>query len=83
MREGHKALIFSQTTQMLDLIESAVAALIKNEKVERKGISYLRLDGATPIHRRHTIIKHFQMNKVSRVCELSSHPWRSGNVSVQ
>ena len=40
--EGHKALLFCQTQQMLDILERAVAVL---------GMRYHRMDGSTPVAR--------------------------------
>ena len=42
-KQGHKALIFSQTQQMLDILE---------QYVQTSGYSYLRMDGNTPVRQR-------------------------------
>lgn len=47
--EGHRALVFSQWTSLLDLIEPALAG---------RGLSFLRLDGSTP--NRQEIVSRFQ-----------------------
>jgi SNF2 family DNA or RNA helicase len=49
LAEGHKALIFSQWTALLDLLEPALA---------RAGIARLRLDGAT--RDREAVVRSFQ-----------------------
>lgn len=51
IEEGHSALVFSQFTSFLDLLEPFLKAA---------GIRFLRLDGSTPISRRKTIVKEFQ-----------------------
>ena len=47
--DGHKALVFSQWTSLLDLVEPVL---------ERDGLAYTRLDGAT--RDRESVVKHFQ-----------------------
>lgn len=47
---GHKALLFTQTQQMLDIIERHVAAA---------GMRYLRMDGSVPPQHRFRMIDHF------------------------
>lgn len=49
--EGHSALVFSQFTGYLDLIEKGLKKL---------GFSCLRLDGSTPVPRRKTLVQAFQ-----------------------
>ncbi|MFC1755478.1 DEAD/DEAH box helicase, partial [Thermoproteota archaeon] len=49
--EGHSALIFSQFTSFLDLIEA---------RFKQSGLSYLRLDGSTPIKKRKQQVDAFQ-----------------------
>lgn len=48
--QGHRCLVFSQTQQMLDIIESAVA---------NAGYSYRRMDGNTSIASRMSLIDEF------------------------
>ena len=56
--QGHRALLFAQTQQMLDILEAALT---------RAGMPYLRMDGATPVASRARLIDAF--NKVSgRLC---------------
>jgi SNF2 family DNA or RNA helicase len=47
----HKALVFSQFTSMLDLLE---------ESFNKQKISYTRLDGSTPTHMRQSLVDNFQ-----------------------
>lgn len=49
--EGHSALVFSQFTGYLDLVEAGL---------KRHGISTLRLDGSTPVPRRKELVRSFQ-----------------------
>ncbi|HIJ94739.1 MAG TPA: DEAD/DEAH box helicase [Desulfuromonadales bacterium] len=49
--EGHSALVFSQFTGYLDIIEKGL---------QDQGISCLRLDGSTPVPRRRTLVQTFQ-----------------------
>jgi DNA excision repair protein ERCC-6 len=48
---GHKTLLFSQTVQMLDILEQFVQRL--------GNIQYLRMDGKTPIKMRQTLVDKF------------------------
>ncbi|MCO5596041.1 hypothetical protein L7F22_050097 [Adiantum nelumboides] len=48
--QGHRVLIFSQTQQMLDIIENYII---------NKGYSYRRMDGSTPIRQRMALIDEF------------------------
>ena len=49
--ERHRALVFSQFTSVLDLLEP---------ELERAGIAFVRLDGSTPTARRKKIVEGFQ-----------------------
>jgi non-specific serine/threonine protein kinase len=49
--EGHRALVFSQFTSFLDLLEP---------ELERGGIAFVRLDGSTPTAKRRKIVEGFQ-----------------------
>lgn len=49
--EGHCALIFSQFTSFLDLVE---------EQMKKAGLPYLRLDGSTPLQERERLVQTFQ-----------------------
>lgn len=53
---NHRALVFSQFTSHL--------ALIRKE-LDAQGISYLYLDGSTPVHQREKLVKHFQQGEGS------------------
>lgn len=55
-KNGHRALIFCQTRQMLDLIEE----YIRSRKVsEEDHYKYLRMDGTTPIKQRLQMVDRF------------------------
>jgi len=62
MEAGHSALVFSQFTSFLDLVE---AALVSHH------IPHLRLDGSTPTGKRRTLVKKFQEGKEASVFLLS------------
>jgi SNF2 family DNA or RNA helicase len=49
--EGHRALVFSQFTSHLDLVKT---------ELDRAGIRFLYLDGATPVRARAQLIEKFQ-----------------------
>lgn len=49
--EGHAALIFSQFTSALDLVEA---------QLKEREIGYLRLDGSTPMKKRQKLVEEFQ-----------------------
>ena len=49
--EGHAALVFSQFTRSLDLIE---------EHLDKQGVKYLRLDGKVPVKKRKALVESFQ-----------------------
>jgi superfamily II DNA or RNA helicase len=49
--EGHSALVFSQFTSYLDIIE---------EGLKSHGLPYLRLDGSTPVPKRKELVNRFQ-----------------------
>jgi DNA excision repair protein ERCC-6 len=51
--EGHKVLLFTQTQQMLDIIERHVL---------EAGYSYHRMDGSTPIGSRGRLMDDFNGN---------------------
>jgi DNA excision repair protein ERCC-6 len=51
--EGHKVLLFTQTQQMLDIIEKHVVEV---------GYSYHRMDGNTPIASRGRLMDDFNIN---------------------
>ncbi|CAO3597105.1 unnamed protein product [Absidia cylindrospora] len=49
----HRILLFSQTRQMLDILEMMVKQL---------GFTYRRMDGTTPVHHRMTMVHEFNVN---------------------
>ena len=51
MEAGHSALVFSQFTSFLDLVEAALAS---------HHIPHVRLDGSTPTGKRRALVKQFQ-----------------------
>lgn len=54
--EGHRALVFSQFTALLDLFEAAL---------KRAEISFVRLDGQTPSAQRGAIVSEFQTGRAT------------------
>jgi DNA excision repair protein ERCC-6 len=52
-RENHRVLLFTQTRQMLNIIE---------KYVQLKGYKYVRMDGATPIATRQPLVKRFNQD---------------------
>lgn len=62
MEVGHSALVFSQFTSFLDLVELALVG---------HHIPYVRLDGSTPTGKRRTLVKQFQEGKNASVFLLS------------
>jgi SNF2 family DNA or RNA helicase len=62
LEEGHSALVFSQFTSFLDLVE---------EGLGRQGIPYSRLDGSTAAGKRKTLVTAFQAREKPGVFLLS------------
>ncbi len=62
MDEGHSALVFSQFTSYLDLVE---------QEFQVHHIPYVRLDGSTPTPTRKKIVQEFQESKKAMVFLLS------------
>jgi superfamily II DNA or RNA helicase len=60
--EGHSALVFSQFTSFLDIIEEG----LKHHK-----LPYLRLDGSTPVSRRKELVNRFQKSDESMIFLIS------------
>ena len=56
--EGRRALVFSQTVTMLDVIEEMVIA---------EGLSCRRMDGSTPLNERDDVISDFSLQSQSEV----------------
>ncbi|XP_078160995.1 SNF2 domain-containing protein / helicase domain-containing protein isoform X3 [Carex rostrata] len=67
---GHRALIFTQMTKMLDVLE---------EFINLYGYTYLRLDGSTPPEERQTLMQRFNTNPKIFLFILST---RSGGVGI-
>ena len=53
-QQGHRALLFTQTQQMLDILEKAV---------QDAGLTYHRMDGSTPINQRARLVDDFNTNE--------------------
>jgi non-specific serine/threonine protein kinase len=62
LEEGHRALVFSQFTSFLDLVEPELA---------RADIAFTRLDGTTPAPRRKKLVERFQSGEGPGVFLLS------------
>jgi SNF2 family DNA or RNA helicase len=67
---GHRALIFTQMTKMLDVLE---------EFINLYGYTYLRLDGSTPPEERQMLMQRFNTNPKIFLFILST---RSGGVGI-
>ncbi|KZV44967.1 protein PHOTOPERIOD-INDEPENDENT EARLY FLOWERING 1, partial [Dorcoceras hygrometricum] len=68
--EGHRALIFTQMTKMLDILEAFINLY---------GYTYMRLDGSTPPEERQTLMQRFNTNTKIFLFILST---RSGGVGI-
>ena len=53
-QQGHRALVFTQTQQMLDILEKAM---------QDAGHSYHRMDGSTPVSQRARLVDDFNTNE--------------------
>ena len=62
MQQGHSALVFSQFTSFLDIVE---------KRLKKAGFEYLRLDGSTPQKKRKQLVRKFQQDDGQRVFLLS------------
>ena len=62
LEENHSALVFSQFTSFLDVLE---------EDLKKHGISYLRLDGSTRVGKRKKLVETFQHGEGPSVFLLS------------
>jgi non-specific serine/threonine protein kinase len=60
--EGHSVLVFSQFTSFLDIVERALAG---------RGLSFMRLDGSTPVPERKTLVTAFQKSEAPAAFLLS------------
>ena len=52
--QGHRALVFTQTQQMLDILEKAM---------QEVGYRYHRMDGTTPVSLRSRLVDDFNTNE--------------------
>ncbi|OWM78962.1 hypothetical protein CDL15_Pgr003133 [Punica granatum] len=68
--EGHRALIFTQMTKMLDVLEAFISLY---------GYTYMRLDGSTQPEERQTLMQRFNTNPKIFLFILST---RSGGVGI-
>ncbi|XP_041028492.1 protein PHOTOPERIOD-INDEPENDENT EARLY FLOWERING 1-like isoform X2 [Juglans microcarpa x Juglans regia] len=68
--EGHRALIFTQMTKMLDILEAFINLY---------GYTYMRLDGSTQPEERQTLLQRFNTNPKIFLFILST---RSGGVGI-
>lgn len=68
-REGHRALIFSQWTGMMDILEWALDVM---------GLEYTRLDGSTQVAERQTIIDNYNNDLDIFACLLSTRAGGQG-----
>ncbi|XP_051218599.1 protein CHROMATIN REMODELING 19 [Lolium perenne] len=67
--DGHRVLIFSQWTTMLDILEWALELI---------GVTYRRLDGSTPVVERQTIVDTFNNDHSIAACLLSTRAGGQG-----
>lgn len=71
---GHKVLLFSQFTTMLDIIEEWAE--------DYKGVSTLRIDGNVDVRSRSTLMKKFNTEKGADSCKLFLLSTRAGGLGV-
>jgi len=69
IKEGHHILIFSQWTRILDLLELLMSTIrcdlpLFEDSVAPQGISFLRLDGSTPVSERQALINRFNSGAI-------------------
>lgn len=68
-KDGHRVLIFSQWTSMLDILEWALDVI---------GVTYRRLDGSTQVTERQTIVDNFNNDTSIFACLLSTRAGGQG-----
>ncbi|XP_010680043.3 protein CHROMATIN REMODELING 19 [Beta vulgaris subsp. vulgaris] len=68
-RDGHRVLIFSQWTSMLDILEWALDVI---------GVTYRRLDGSTQVTERQSIVDTFNNDTSISACLLSTRAGGQG-----
>ncbi|XP_072962714.1 protein CHROMATIN REMODELING 19 [Typha angustifolia] len=69
VKDGHRALIFSQWTTMLDILEWTLEVI---------GVTYRRLDGSTQVNERQTIVDTFNHDHSIFACLLSTRAGGQG-----
>ncbi|OAY71973.1 Protein CHROMATIN REMODELING 19, partial [Ananas comosus] len=69
MKGGHRVLIFSQWTTMLDILEWTLEVV---------GVTYRRLDGSTQVNERQTIVDTFNNDPSIFACLLSTRAGGQG-----
>lgn len=74
--EGRKILLFSQTRQMLDILEDLLNAMNKEQDHQ---YPFMRMDGTTPIGRRQTLVDTFNNDPDYKVFLLTT---RVGGLGV-
>lgn len=63
----HRVLIFCQLKPMLDLIEHTLFA------TQLPSVTYMRMDGSTPSHKRHSVVQTFNADPSIDVLLLTTH----------
>lgn len=72
--KGHKVLLFSQFTTMLDILEEWC--------VDYKGVTPFRIDGTVSVQERAGLMKEFNTNKGPDACKIFLLSTRSGGLGV-
>ncbi|MCO5585393.1 hypothetical protein L7F22_039326 [Adiantum nelumboides] len=72
--KGHKVLLFSQFTTMLDILEEWC--------VDYKGVTPFRIDGTVSVQERAKLMKEFNTNKGPDACKIFLLSTRSGGLGV-
>ncbi|XP_065350439.1 SWI/SNF-related matrix-associated actin-dependent regulator of chromatin subfamily A containing DEAD/H box 1 homolog [Cloeon dipterum] len=67
---GHRLLMFSQFTQMMDILEDYLSI---------RGFRYFRLDGQTPVHERQSMVDEFNQDQTVFIFMLST---RAGGLGI-
>ncbi|CAB3377443.1 Hypothetical predicted protein [Cloeon dipterum] len=67
---GHRLLMFSQFTQMMDILEDYLSI---------RGFRYFRLDGQTPVHERQSMVDEFNQDETVFIFMLST---RAGGLGI-
>lgn len=69
--QGHRTLLFTQTRQMLDILERFLSKL--------DGVSFMRMDGSTPIGQRQKLVDRFNVDETVHIFLLTT---RVGGLGV-